>query len=172
MAVTVEWYRDTGAKTGTPAKGAKREEIETISWSAVDNATAPSISAPIFAGGNSHSCYVCAKFGGTFTRVSSVKISHEDGALPAGTKLVGKVTSSYETPVATALPGAEDMSQPKNVANGMPMKLGADPSTANADVITSPGYTQWLATQIQTTPDAVSGVSPALKLVLSWIEVA
>ena len=172
MAVVVEWYRDTGAKTGTPAKGAKREKIESISWSAVDSVTTASINAPVLAGDNSCSCYICAKFGGTFTRVGSVKISHEDGALPANTKLVGKVTSSYETPVTTALPGAEDMSQPKSVDNGAPMKLGADPSTANADVITSPGYTQWLATQIQTTSGAASGVSPALKLVLSWIEVA
>ena len=30
MAVTVEWYRDTGAKTGTPAKGAKSLDTHEI----------------------------------------------------------------------------------------------------------------------------------------------
>lgn len=160
MAATFEFNEDNGAATGSPAKGTTRTTAVTqINWKTVDDVATSYTTAPITAGNNSMPKYQFGKFTGTFNQINSVLWAHTAGALGTGCTLAGKVTSTYVTPATTALAGTTDMSAITAIGSGVAVSMstvgpeGASPTATLA----AAGFTQYLATQIQTTSGAAAG---------------
>ena len=172
MAATFEFYEDNGNPTGNPAKGAIRNPTTQVNWKSTDDINTAFPAAPINAGENSMSKYQFGRFTGTFNSISNVLFAHTAGTLPANTKLMGTVTSQYAKPTQAAVAGLTDMSAVTSIAAGKPVKLSTvGPEGANpTNTLTAPGYTQYLVTQIQTTPAALPGDSPSITLTLRYSE--
>ena len=172
MAATFEFYEDNGNPTGNPAKGTTRNPTTQIDWKSTDDINTAFPAAPINAGENSMSKYQFGKFTGTFNSISNVLFAHTAGVLPTNTKLMGTVTSQYAKPTQAAVAGLTDMSAVTSIAAGKPAKLSTvGPEGANpTNTLTAPGYTQYLVTQIQTTPAALPGDSPSITLTLRYSE--
>ena len=172
MAATFEFYEDNGNPTGNPAKGAVRNPTTQVNWKSTDDINTAFPAAPINAGENSMSKYQFGRFTGSFNSISNVLFAHTAGVLPTNTKLMSKVTSQYQKPTQSAMSGMTDISEVRPIANGTPVKLSAaGPEGANpTNMLTVPGYTQYLVTQIQTTPAALPGDSPSITLTLRYSE--
>lgn len=174
MAATAEWYEDNGVATGSPAKGATRTRLggdnTRSDYGSIDSPNVSRASARIVAGENSFTKYRFVKFSGSFNEISNCKIAHTDGVMPGGVKLMGQVTSTYTTPSHSAMSGT-DMSNVTIVANGTPMQLSATgPEGTPSAKITSEGYTQYLASQIQTQASAAAGDIGDKKITVQWNE--
>ena len=174
MAATAEWYEDNGVATGSPAKGTTRTRLggdnTRSDYGSIDSPNVSRASARIVAGENSFTKYRFVKFSGTFNEISNCKIAHTEGVMPAGVKLMGQVTSTYSVPSRSAMSG-NDMSAVVTVANGTSMQLSTTgPEGVTAAKITSEGYTQYLASQIQTQISAVAGDIGDKKITIQWNE--
>jgi hypothetical protein len=174
MAATFEYNEDNGAATGSPAKGTTRTTAVTqVNWKAVDNVASAYTSNPIIAGQNSFTKYQFGKFTGTFNQISTGKWSHTAGTLGTGLTLKGVVTSTYATPSQTANAAlTTDMTAITAIASGAAVLFhttgpeGASPTAT----LTAAGYSQYLATQLQTTTGAASGDIGAITLTLRYDE--
>ena len=117
MSATTTWYEQNGTAAGTPAAGVE-STVSSCDWKSVDDTTTPRSSAPVQAGNLSYIKYNYLGFSGTFNQISTVKWAHTSGTLGTGLSLVGKVTSTYATPVTTAMAGSTDMTSPISVSAG------------------------------------------------------
>lgn len=129
-------------------------------------------SSPITAGNNSYIKYQFGKFTGTFNQVSGGLWAHTAGVLGTGLTLVGKVTSTYATPVTTAMGGSTNMTTVIAIASGATV-LFATSGPENASPTTSivaAGYSQYLASQLQTTGSAAAGDTATVTLTLQYNE--
>jgi hypothetical protein len=172
MTAIAQWQEDNGTATGSPAKGATRNNTNNVNWKSVDDTTTSPANATILAGTNSYPKYTFVKFTGTFNQLSMGRFAHAGGSVSPNTKLVGLVTSTYTTPTRGALAGAKDLSNPVSLDNGEPVKFApAGPEgTAVGDRLTMAGYTQYMVTQLQTTGSAQPGDTPELTLAFRWNE--
>lgn len=139
-------------------------------------------SAPITAGNNGFTKFQYGKFCGSFTQISSAIWGHwksgGETALGTGLTLKGLVTSTYATPSATtnaaltvdmsAVVGtfASGQTGVQNVNFSTVGPEGASPTATLSAV----GYTQYLATQLQTTGSAVAGDTSSVTLTLQYNE--
>lgn len=108
MPATFVFKEDNGAATGSPARGTVAgTTVTTCNWKNIDDATTTAYSAsPITAGNNSFIKYQWGSFSGTYNTISAGLWSPHTapgGALATGLSLKGLVTSTYATPVTTAL---------------------------------------------------------------------
>ena len=171
MAATTNWYEQNGAATGSPAHGTE-SSISSCDWKNIDDSTTPRASSPVLAGANSYTKYIYLRFAGTFNQVSAVKFAHTDGTLGTGISLKGKITSEYNTPSTSAMSGGEDITDPTPIGSGESVLLsttgpnGANPSASQSSAC----YTQYIATQVQTTPSANAGDSGTVTLTLQYNE--
>lgn len=171
MSATTNWYEQNGAASGSPAHGTE-STISSCDWKSVDDTTTSRASAPVLAGENSYSKYIYLKFSGTFNQISAVKFAHTAGTLGTGISLVGKVTSTYTAPAASALASSSDMTTPIAITSGASVLLsttgpnGANPSASQ----TTTCYTQYLVTQVQTTASAAAGDSGTATLTVQYNE--
>ena len=132
MAATTNWYEQNGTATGSPAHGTE-SSISSCDWKSVDDTTTSRASAPVLAGANSYTKYIYLKFSGTFNQVSAVKFAHTAGTLGTGISLVGKITSTYETPATSAMSGSTDITSTTAIGSGaFPMGLLKVQTTASA----------------------------------------
>lgn len=174
MAATFEFNEDNGAATGSPAKGATRTTAVTqINWKNVDDVATAYTSSPIVAGNNSFTKYQFGKFTGTFNQISSALWAHTAGTLGTGLTLKGVVTSTYATPSTTANAAlTQDMTAVTAITSGQTVLFsttgpeGASPSST----LTAAGYSQYLATQLQTTGAASAGDTSPVTLTLRYNE--
>ena len=174
MAATFEWNEDNGAATGSPAKGTTRTTAVTqVNWKNTDNVATAYTASPINAGSNSYTKYQCGKFTGTFNQISAGLWAHTAGALGTGLTLKGVVTSTYATPGTTANASLTvDMTSVIAIGSGQAVSFstvgpeGASPTTTLA----AAGYTQFLATQLQTTSSAAAGDTATVTLTLQYNE--
>ena len=185
MAATFNWCEDNGTATGSPARGTTRSGhgnttyATDVNWKSVDNCTANSgtayTSAPITAGTNSYTKYQYGKFTGTFTSISNCKWGHSSGTLGTGLTLKGVVTSTYATPSQTTNSAlTENMTSAITVTSaGQSVSFSTTgPEAASpTSTLTAAGYTQYLATQLQTTGGASSGDTATVTLQLTYDEV-
>ena len=174
MAATFEFQEDNGAATGSPAKGVTRTTAVTQNnWKNIDDVATAYTSSPITAGNNSFTKYQFGRFTGTFNQISAAVWAHTAGSLPTGCTLKGIVTSTYATP-GTAANGAlsVDMSTAIAIGSGQTVLFhttgpeGASPTST----LTAAGYTQYLATQIQTTGSAPAGDIGSMTMTLRYNE--
>lgn len=96
------------------------------------------------------------------------------GALATGITLVGNVVSTYDGPLTTAMSGTPTnyTSAPIAIGSGTAVSFS---TTGPYDVsptatLTAPGYTQYLATQIQTTSSAAAGDMATITATLQYNE--
>ena len=171
MAASFQWCEDNGAATGSPATGTTRSGFGAdthyatdVNWKNVDDCTANSgtlfTAAPISAGTNSFTKYQYGKFSGSFTSISACLWSaNTSGALATGLTLKGTVTSTYATPAITTNAALTTNFTPSiAIGSGLAVLFGADPAAVSpTSTLAVAGYTQYLATQLQTTGAAAAG---------------
>jgi hypothetical protein len=183
MAAIFNWCEDNGALasghgTVRSGYGADTHYPNDVNWKNVDDCTANSgtlfTAAPITAGNNSFTKYQYGKFTGSFTNISSgLWSANTTGALASGLTLKGTVTSTYVTP-ATTINAAltTDFTPSVVIGAGLAVLFSAtDPSDgAPTSTLAVAGYTQYLATQLQTSGGAAAGNTSSCTTSLQYNE--
>lgn len=174
MPATFEFNEDNGAQTGSPLKGTTRTTAVTqVNWKNVDDVASSYSTNPIVGGNNSFTKYQFGKFTGTFNQISVGLWAHTGGVLGTGLTLKGVVTSTYATPSTTTNSALTvNMTSVIGIGSGQTVLFhttgpeGASPTST----LTAAGYTQYLATQLQTTGSAASGDTSVVSLTLQYNE--
>lgn len=175
MAATFAWKEDYGTQTGSPLSGTSEWNPATnINWSSNANPTTTYSSNPINAGANSYERYQWGSFSGTYNQILNGLWAHTAGAFGANLTLVGKVTSSYTTPVVTAMAGSTDMTSVIAIGSGAAVlfSTNGNPETATptASTTANPTATQYLVTQLQAGASAAAGDTATATLTLRYDE--
>lgn len=177
MAATFEFDEDNGAQTGSPLAGTTRTAAVTnVNWKNIDDATTTYSTSSITAGNNSFTKYQSGKFSGTWNSISAGLFAHTAGTFFTGIALKATVTSTYATP-ATAANGAltTDITAPIAIGSGLAVLFNTTPQTATptatfASTTANPAFTQFLATQLQTTGSAAAGDTTTVTIALQYNE--
>lgn len=173
MAATFEFNEDNGTQTGSPLKGTTRNTAVTQNnWKNTDDVATAYSSSPITAGNNSYTKYQSGKFTGTFNQISAGLWAHTAGVLGTGLTLKGVVTSTYATPsTSTNASLTTNMTSVLAIASGATVLFNTEPQTATpAATLASAGFTQFLASQLQTTGSAAAGDTATVTLTLQYNE--
>lgn len=174
MAATFEFNEDNGAATGSPSKGTTRNTAVTqVNWKNTDDVSTAYSSSPITAGNNSYTKYQFGKFTGTFNQISAGLWAHTSGTLGTGLTLKGVVTSTYATPSTTANAAlTQNMTSAISIGSGQTVLFSTTgPEAASpTSTLSASGYTQYLATQLQTTGSAAAGDTATVTLTLQYNE--
>jgi hypothetical protein len=174
MAATFEYNEDNGAATGSPSKGTTRNTAVTqVNWKNVDDVATAYTASPITYGNNSFTKYQFGKFTGTFNQISAGLWAHTAGVLGTGLTLKGVVTSTYAAPSATTNAAlTTNMTSVIAIGSGAAVLFhttgpeAASPTTT----LSAAGFTQYLATQLQTTVSAAAGDTATVTLTLQYNE--
>jgi hypothetical protein len=185
MPATFNWCEDNGPATGSPSHGTTRSQSSTpptdISWKNTDDAKTGSggtlySASPVVAGNNSYTKYQYGQFTGSFNQILNSKWSAHTspaGALSTGLTLKGVVTSTYATPATTANAGlTTDFTTAVAVGSGLSVSFhttgpeGSSPSST----LGASGFTQYLATQLQTSSSVAAGDMAAITGTLVYDE--
>lgn len=173
MAATFEYNEDNGAATGSPAAGATRTTAVTqVNWKNTDDVGTAYSSSPITAGNNSYTKYQSGKFTGTFNQISAGLWAHTAGTLGTGLTLKGVVTSTYATPSTTANAALTvNMTSVIAIGSGQTVLFNTTPQGASPTAtLTVAGFTQFLASQLQTLNTAAAGDTATVTLTLQYNE--
>lgn len=175
MAATFDWQEDHGAATGSPAKGTTRTTgVTQVNWKNIGDVSTAYSSSPITAGNNSFIKYQFGAFSGTFNQISGGLFAHTAGALGTGLTLVSRIGDSiYATPASTALGSSTDITSVIAIGSGAAVLFGATGPEATgkaASMTTNPCYSQYIATQLQTTTSAAAGDTATVTLTLRYLE--
>lgn len=175
MAATFDWQSDHGTATGSPAQGTTRSTGRTdTNWKNIDDATSSATANAVSAGNNSFTIYMFGKFSGTFTQIQTGLWAHTAGTLGSGLTLKGIVSSTYATPSTTTNSAlTTDMTSAIAISSGQSVNFssvgpqGASPASSTT---ANPSYTQYLATQMQTTSGATAGNSTTITMTMQYLE--
>lgn len=173
MPATFEYNEDNGAATGSPAAGTTRNTAVTnVNWKNTDDVATAYSASPITAGNNSFTKYQSGKFTGTFNQISAGLWAHTAGTLGTGLTLKGVVTSAYATPSTTANAALTvTMTSVIAIASGQTVLFASTPQAASpAATLSAAGFTQFLASQLQTTGSAAAGDIGSITLTLQYNE--
>lgn len=173
MAATFEYQEDNGTQTGSPLKGTTRNTAVTqVNWKNIDDVATVYSTSPITDGNNSYTKYQFGRFTGAFNQISAAVWAHTAGVLGAGLTLKGVVTSTYATPSTVANAAlTQNMTSVISIGSGQSVSFsttgpeGAGPTST----LTASGYTQYLATQLQTS-GAAAGDTATVTLTLQYNE--
>jgi len=174
MAATFEFVEDNGVATGSPLHGTTSTGARTeCNWKNVDDSTTAYSASPVTAGQNSYTKYQYGHFTGAFSLISSVLWAHTAGAMGTGLTIKGKVTSTYATPGPAANAALTvDMTAAIAIGSGQAVLLSTTgPYDASPTAtLAAAGYTQYLATQLQTTNAAAPGDTAVATFTLQYSE--
>lgn len=182
MAATFDWNRDTGTQTGSPTKGTTRSTgVTETNWKNTDTYATAYSAAPITAGNNSYEIWNFGKFSGTFNQISAGLFAHTATAFGTGLTLKGTPACTgdgdrllYTTPSTTANTNlTTDMTSAISIGSGVAVCFGATGPEATGkatSMTTNPCYTNFLATQLQTTGSAAAGDTAQVTLTLQYNE--
>lgn len=182
MAATFAFDEDTGTQTGSPLKGTTRTGgVTDVNWKNSGVQGTAYTAAPITAGNNSFDKWQFGHFSGTYNQILNGLFAHTAGTLGTGLTLKGPTpmtadgdNETYRTPVATANAGLSvDMTSVIAIGSGSAVWFGATgPEAAGkaASTTANPAYTNWLATQLQTTGSAAAGDTATVTLTLQYNE--
>ena len=182
MSATFDLQRDTGTATGSPAKGTTRTTgITDTNWKNTDTVGTAYSAAPITAGNNSFEIWNFGKFTGTFNQILSGLFAHTATAFGTGLTLKGAPACTgdgdrllYTTPSTTANSNlSTNMTSTISIASGVAVCFGATGPEATGKATsstTNPSYTNYLATQLQTTGSAVAGDTASVTLTVEYQE--
>jgi hypothetical protein len=175
MAANFEWDEDNGAgKTQTHG-------VTNVNWKNIDDATTTYSSYPVTAGNNSYTKWQYGHFSGTYNQLLNGKFGHTVGTLGTGLTLKSQPAMTvdgdkltYSTPSASILVAlTNDMTSPNSIAtSGIAVWFsGTGPEAAKtASTTANPAYTNYLTTQVITTPVALPGDSGIVTLSLVYDE--
>lgn len=183
MAATFDWNRDTGASTGSPAKGTTRTTgVTDTNWKATDTYGTAYSASPITDGNNSYEIWNFGKFtSGTFNSISSGLFAHTATALGTGLTLKGTPACTgdgdrllYTTPSATANSAlTTNMTSAIAIGSGVAVFFGATGPEATGKASSADGtvdrYTNYLTTQLQTS-GAAAGDTATITISLRYSE--
>lgn len=181
MAATFTFERDSGNAAGSPAKGTVRTTpVTDANWKAVTTEGTLYSASPITDGANSVENWLYGKFSGTFNQISAGLFAHTATAFGTGLTLKGPTAmtvdgdnETYTTPSATTNANLSvNMTSVIAIASGSAIWFGATgPEAASkaASMTTNPCYTNWLATQLQTS-GASAGDTATVTLTLQYNE--
>ena len=167
MAATWTWKEDYGTQTGSPLRGTSTWNPATnINWSSNVDPTTTYSSNSISNGNNSSQRYSFGALSGTFNQVSNGLFAANTnssgtgaGAMATGLTLLGTVTSTYATPVTSAMTGTDFTAGTTSVGSGSAVSFSttgpydASPTTT----LSATGTTQYTKTQLKTTSSATGG---------------
>lgn len=179
MPATFAFKEDNGTATGSPTRGTTAgTTVTTCNWKNIDDAVTTAYSAsPITAGNNSFIKYQWGAFSGTYNQISAGLWSPHTspaGALATGLTLKGLVSSTYATPVTTAVAGSTDYTTAVAIGSGAAVLFSTDgnpfTATPTASATVNPTATQYLITQLQTTVSATAGDMASITLTLQYNE--
>lgn len=172
MAATISFGEDNGIATGSPSRGAVRTlNVPQYQWKSSDTFNTDFRYCAIDAGENSFTLYAFVKFAGSFVSITNVAWKHSAGDLNLGLTIKGLVTSNYVTPTTdTADSFILDLSA--NPSSAFPVLLSrfGPEGSSPANHLVGPGYTQYLATQLQTQSWTSAGDIPAITFTLQFNE--
>ena len=184
MAATFQFIEDTGAATGSPAKGTTRTVPATdLNWKNSGVVTDVYSSFPVVAGNNSFQKALAGKFtSGTFNSISAGLLAHTLTAFGTGLTLKGPkaITADgdrwlYTTPSATADANlTTDMTSAIAIGSGVAVFFGATGPEATGKAASADGtadrYTTYLTTQLQTAVGAAAGDTAQVTITLQYNE--
>ena len=186
MAATFNWCEDNGTQTGSPLHGTTRSQSSTpptdVSWKNTDDAKTASggtlySASPIVAGNNSFTKYQYGQFSGTYNQILNGKWSAHTspaGALATGLTLKGVVTSTYATPSTTTNASLTvDFTTAVAIGSGQTVQFaasGPENASPSSTLSSGGGFTQYLATQLQTTSSAAAGDMASITATLQYDE--
>lgn len=171
MTAIAQWYEDNGQPTGVPARGTTRNVAARSDFKSVDDSTTDYRSARIIAGQNSYHKYKFVRFTGSFNEISAGKFAHTSGALGTGVTLVAKATSTYQAPTTQPLSAAQNISTVTSANAGFSVQFSVTgPEGVSSPTLTAPGYSQYIAMQLQTTAAAAAGDIGNKITTLQWNE--
>ena len=187
MAATFAWGHDSGAATGSPAKGTTRTTPTDVNWKNIDDSTSTYSSYPITAGFTSYQKNLFGKFTtGTFNNILSGLFAHTATAFGTGLTLKGvpACTTSggpytYVTPSVTAYGSPDaglttDMTSAISIASGVAVWFGPTGPEATGKAATqatgADQYTNYLTTQLAVGPTAAAGDTAQVTLTLEYQE--
>src|SRR3990167_4831018 len=175
MAATFEFDESNGAgETVT-------HNVTNANWKNIDDTTTAYSASSITAGNNSFEKWQNGHFSGTYNTILSGLFAHTAGAFGAGLTLKGPpaMTSdttdlAYATPSTTANANLTTvMTSVIAIASGVAVWFGATSPTAAGKAASStanPAYTNYLATQLETTTAAAAGDTVSATLTLEYQE--
>lgn len=181
-AATFDWQEDTGTQTGSPLKGTTRTTgVTNVNWKNSGVQSDVYSSFPITAGNNSFDKWQFGKFSGTFNQILNGLYAHTAGTFPTGCTLKHQPAMTadgdnrtYRTPATTANSNLTvDGTSAISIGSGIAVWFGATGPEATgkaASMTTNPCYTNWLATQLQTTGSAPPGDTPSITMTLQYDE--
>lgn len=182
MAATFEFERDTGASTGSPAKGTTRTAAVTdTNWKNTDTYATAYSASPITAGNNSFEIWNFGHFSGSYNQILTGLFAHTSTAFGTGLTLKGTPACTgdgdrllYTTPSTTANTNLTvDMTSAVAIGSGVAVFFSATgpEATGKASSTTAnPAYTNYLTTQLQTTGSAAAGDTATVTLTLQYNE--
>jgi len=182
MAATFDWQEDTGTQTGSPLKGTTRTTgVTDTNWKNSGTQSDAYSSFPIVAGNNSYDKWQFGKFSGTFNQILNGLYAHTSTAFGTGLTLKGVPAMTvdgdnrtYRTPATSANSNlSTDMTSAVSIGSGVAVWFGATGPEATgkaASMTTNPCYTNWLATQLQTTGSAAAGDTANVTITLQYDE--
>jgi hypothetical protein len=182
QAATFAWDEDTGASTGSPAKGTTRTGgVTDVNWKNSGTQGTAYTAAPITAGNNSFQKVQFGHFSGTYNQILNGFFAHTATALGTGLTLKGVPACTgdgdrylYVTPSATADANLTvNMTSAIAIGSGSAVCFGATgpEATGKATSTTAnPAYTNYLATQLQTTGSAAAGDTAQITMTLQYDE--
>ena len=175
MAATFAFDQQYGAATGSPAQGTSiATGVTNNNWANSADPTVAYSSNPITAGNNSYTTFQYGHFSGTYNQILSGLWAHTAGAFGTGITLKGVVTTTYATPSTTTNASLTvDMTSAISIGSGQTVLFtGTSPATASptSSTTANPAYTQYLATQLQTTSAAAAGDTTSVTLTLQYSE--
>jgi hypothetical protein len=169
MAATFDWQMDSGASTGSPAKGTTRNTaMANNDYKNVDDKATAYSSSPITAGNNSYQRNLFGNFSGSYNQILNGLFAHTAGALGTGLTVMGIPACTndatrylYVTPSTTTDANLTyDHTTAVAIGSGRTVSFSATgpEATGKASSITAnPGFTNFLTTQLQTTGSAAPG---------------
>jgi hypothetical protein len=188
MAATFQFCQDNGAAVGTPARGTTRTTgVTNVNWKSADSAATLYSTAPVTAGENSYTIYQFGVFTGTYNEVKSGIWQHTYGAngvgFGAGLTLKGYISGSglFATPAQTANSALLfDMTSSGALSTGYTVRLGINGPEHTGKGVSTTGatvspwgataYTEYIATQLQTTTSAAAGDTTSQTFTFQWTE--
>lgn len=188
MAATFSFCEDNGASVGTPARGTTRTTgVTNVNWKSADDTSTVYSSAPVTAGENAFTKYQFGVFTGSYNELKSGFWQHTYGnggvGFGAGLTLKGYISGSglYATPAQTANAALLfNMTSSGALSTGYTVRLGINgpehtgKGVSTTGTIVSPwgatSYTEYIATQLQTTSSASAGDTTSQTFTFQWTE--
>jgi hypothetical protein len=174
-AATFAFDEQYGTQTGSPLGGTSTQTgTGNNNWSNSNDPTVTYSTNPITAGNNSFTKFQYGHFTGSYNSISAGLWAHTLTSFGTGLTLKGTVTTTYATPSATTNAAlTTDMTSVISIGSGLAVLFTpTSPQTASptSSITANPGFTQYLASQLQTIGSAAAGDTANVTLTLQYNE--